>query len=58
MVYGGLDGIINTYAIVTSVYGANLHPIVCVSLGIAILIGDGISMGLGDYISSKSEKEF
>lgn len=40
------------------VAGANLLTIVVVSLGIANLIGDGISMALGDYLSTKSEIEF
>lgn len=31
---------------------------VILALGIANLIGDGLSMALGDYISSKSEGEF
>ncbi|KAL4494966.1 hypothetical protein ABPG72_015666 [Tetrahymena utriculariae] len=57
-VYGGLDGIITTYSIVMGVAGANISTAVVVALGVANLIGDGISMGLGDYLSTKSEIEF
>ena len=36
------------------VAGAGLAPIVVVALGMANLIGDGLSMALGDYLSTKS----
>ena len=39
-------------------FQANLPSGVVLAMGIANLIGDGLSMGLGDYLSSKSEKEF
>lgn len=54
-VYGGLDGIITTYSVVMGVAGANLASIIVVALGVANLIGDGICMALGDYLSTKSE---
>lgn len=54
-VYGGLDGIITTYSVVMGVAGANLSIFVVLALGIANLVGDGISMALGDYLSTKSE---
>ncbi|EAR83462.1 integral membrane protein (macronuclear) [Tetrahymena thermophila SB210] len=57
-VYGGLDGTITTYSVVMGVAGANLATIVVVALGVANLIGDGICMALGDYLSTKSEIEF
>lgn len=57
-VYGGLDGIITTYSVVMGVAGANLSTIVVLALGIANLVGDGICMALGDYISTKSEIQF
>ncbi len=57
-VYGGLDGIITTYSVVMGAAGASLSIGIVLILGISNMIGDGISMGLGDYISSKSEIEF
>lgn len=27
-------------------------------MGISVMIGDGLGMGLGDYLSAKAEKEF
>ncbi|KAL4461323.1 hypothetical protein ABPG72_016121 [Tetrahymena utriculariae] len=57
-VYGGLDGIITTYAVVMGVAGAELQTVVILALGVANLIGGGICMSLGDYLSTKSEIEF
>lgn len=50
-----MDGIITTYSVVSGSFGANLSIAVIVILGIANLIGDGLSMALGDYISTKTE---
>lgn len=58
MVYGGLDGIITTFAVVSGVAGAQLGASVVLILGIANLIADGFSMGTGDYLSTKSEREY
>jgi len=57
-VYGGLDGIITTFAVVSGVIGASLSSSIILILGFANLIADGISMGVGDYLSTKSEKEY
>lgn len=58
MVFGGLDGIITTFAVVAAVSGANMDGKVVILMGIANLVSDGISMGLGDYFSEKSEKDY
>ena len=58
LVYGGLDGIITTFAVVAGVAGAALSSGVLLILGLANLIADGISMAIGDYLSSKAEKDF
>jgi len=57
-VYGGLDGIVTTFAVVAGVAGANLSASVVLILGVANLIADGISMAFGDYLSSKAENEY
>ncbi len=58
IVYGGLDGIITTFAVVAGVAGAALSSGIILILGFANLIADGISMAIGDYLSTKSENEF
>lgn len=55
IVYGGLDGIITTFATVTSVAGADLSPLLVLVFGIAHLVADGISMGMGDALSEQAE---
>ncbi|KDO25655.1 hypothetical protein SPRG_08954 [Saprolegnia parasitica CBS 223.65] len=54
-VYGGLDGIITTFATVTSVAGSGLPHAVILILGLAHLIADGLSMGMGDLLSTQAE---
>lgn len=58
VVYGGLDGIITTFAVVSGVAGADLGARVILILGIGNLLADGFSMGTGDYLSTKSEREY
>lgn len=55
MVYGGLDGIITTFAVVA---GGALDLRVIIILGFSNLLADGFSMATGDYLSNKSEKEY
>lgn len=58
IIYGGLDGIITTFAVVAGVAGAALSPGVVLILGFANLFADGLSMAIGDYLSTKAEVEF
>lgn len=58
MVYGGLDGIITTFAVVSGVAGASLGSGIVLILGLANLFADGLSMATGAYLSSKSEREY
>jgi vacuolar iron transporter family protein len=58
MVYGGLDGIVTTFAVVSGVAGAELGANVILILGIGNLLADGFSMGTGEYLSTKSEREY
>ncbi len=58
MVYGGLDGIITTFAVVSGVAGAHLGTPVILIMGLANLLADGFSMATGAYLSTKSEQEY
>lgn len=58
IVYGGLDGIVTTFAVVSGVAGADLGSGVILILGLANLFADGVSMAVGSYLSSKSEHEY
>lgn len=56
-VYGGIDGAVTTFAVVAGATGARFDTKILLVLGFANLIADGFSMGVGSYLSSKSEIE-
>lgn len=56
-VYGGIDGAVTTFAIVSGVAGASLGTHVVVILGVANLIADGFSMAAGNYSGTRAENE-
>lgn len=55
MVYGSIDGIVTTFAVVAGAAGAGLNIKVVLILGIANLVADGLSMSIGSFLSKKSE---
>lgn len=63
IVYGGTDGIITTFAIVAGFAGAQANPTSQLPLfaillfGFANLFADGISMALGNFMSTRSEQD-
>jgi vacuolar iron transporter family protein len=56
-IYGGIDGAVTTFAVVTGVVGAGLSPVVIVILGFANLIADGFSMAASNFLGTKSEHD-
>lgn len=54
-VYGGIDGVVTTFAITAGVVGASLSPAIVLILGLANLVGDGFSMAAGCYSSTKTD---
>lgn len=56
-VYGGIDGVVTTFAIVAGVVGASLSPVIVLILGVANLIADGFSMAAGSYSSTKADAD-
>jgi VIT1/CCC1 family predicted Fe2+/Mn2+ transporter len=65
IVYGGSDGIVTTFAVVAGFTGANVFGsnMVGVTMGAVVLFGlanlfsDAVSMGLGDYMSTRSQED-
>ncbi len=64
IVYGGNDGIVTTFAVVAGFAGAQTgmdptrYSLLTVLLfGFANLFADGLSMGLGEFLSLRSEKD-
>lgn len=58
LVFGGLDGVITTFAIVSGVFGASLGPHVVLIMGFANLVADGLSMAVGEYLSTEAKAEY
>jgi VIT1/CCC1 family predicted Fe2+/Mn2+ transporter len=57
MVYGSMDGIVTTFAVVAGSTGADLTIDIVLILGISNLLADGLSMSIGSYLSKKSERD-
>ena len=54
-VYGGIDGAVTTFAVVSGVAGAGLSPGIVVVLGLANLVGDGFSMAASNFLGSRAD---
>ncbi len=65
VIYGGIDGIITTFAVVAGFSGAaisneattQLSFMVVLLFGLANLFADGVSMGLGNFLSVRSDQD-
>ena len=65
VIYGGIDGIITTFAVVAGFSGATLSNdtttqlsfLVVLLFGLANLFADAVSMGLGNFLSVRSDKD-
>ncbi len=57
LVYGSMDGIVTTFAVVAGSAGADLTINIILILGLSNLIADGLSMSIGSYLSKKSEQD-
>ena len=55
-VYGGIDGAITTFAVVSGAAGANAEIFYILIFGFANLIADGFSMSVGNYFAVKAER--
>lgn len=56
LVYGANDGIITTFAVVAGVTGGALAAKTVLVVGVANLVADGLSMGVGNYLGIRSEE--
>lgn len=56
-VYGGIDGAVTTFAVVSGAIGASLSSQIVLILGFANLLADGFSMAVSNYFSTVSRNE-
>lgn len=54
-IYGGIDGAVTTFAVVSGVQGAELAPLIVLILGFANLIADGFSMAASNFLGTRAE---
>jgi len=57
IVYGSIDGIVTTFAVIAGSSGADLSINIILILGMSNLLADGLSMSIGSYLSKKSEQD-
>ena len=56
-VYGGVDGAVTMFAIVSGVIGARLSLGVIVILGLSNLVADGLAMAASNFLATRSEQD-
>jgi len=54
-IYGGIDGVVTTLAVVAGVVGAELPSMVLLVLGVANLVADGFAMAAASYSGTQAE---
>lgn len=58
IVFGGLDGILTSFAIIAGSVGAKLGPVAMLALGVSNVLADALSMGAGEFLSSRSYNNY
>ncbi len=53
-IYGAIDGIVTTFAVVAGVAGAGLESRIVIILGAANLLADGFSMSVSNYLGARA----
>lgn len=56
-IYGGIDGAVTTFAVVSGVSGAELPTSIVLILGFANLAADGFSMAASNYLGTRAEQD-
>jgi len=56
-VFGGLDGIVSTFALVAGLSGASATLTTLIAVGLAKVLSDAFSMGFGEFTSATAELE-
>lgn len=58
LIFGGLDGILTSFAIVAGAAGGSMPIPVVLVLGFSNIFADALAMGVGEFLSSKAENEW
>ncbi|CAM9103983.1 unnamed protein product [Ectocarpus sp. 6 AP-2014] len=57
-VFGALDGVLTSFAVAAGASGGGLGTQAVLIVGVSSIVADGLSMGLGEYLSSKAMNEY
>lgn len=57
VVFGAMDGTIITFAVVAGASGAESSAGIIVIMGLANLVADGFSMGVGDFLGNRAASQ-
>jgi VIT1/CCC1 family predicted Fe2+/Mn2+ transporter len=57
LVFGGLDGILEMFAVINGIVGSGHCSAYIIVLGFASLLADGLTMALGDFLSERAGKK-
>ncbi|AAZ10117.1 Vacuolar iron transporter 1, putative [Trypanosoma equiperdum] len=57
VVFGGLDGIITSFTVVSAAVGSNSSVASVLIFGFSNVIADGFAMGFGEYVSGEAERD-
>jgi len=58
VVFGGMDGILTTFALLAAVEGSKqTSSTLTLVIGVSTVLADALSMGAGEYLSAKAEDE-
>lgn len=58
IVFGGLDGILTSFAVVAGAVGVHLGPVVIIAMGVSNVMADALAMGAGEYLSSRAYNKY
>jgi len=58
LVFGGLDGILTSFAICAGAVGAHLGTNAILAMGISNVLADALSMSVGEYLSTRSYNKY
>jgi vacuolar iron transporter family protein len=56
-IYGGIDGAVTTFAVISGVVGAELSPGIILVVGLANILADGFSMAASNFLGTRAEQD-
>ena len=58
VIFGGIDGILTSFGIISGAAGGNVNWNVTLILGFSAIFANGLACGCGEFLSSKAHRSF